>query len=68
MWHVLRDLSTDTLMRVVAGLEIRIIEGIASDDDIDTYAQAQWEIGLRTHVAGAPAFDDPAGGLDEARR
>ena len=68
MWHVLRDLSTDTLMRVVAGLEIRIIEGIANDDDIDTYAQAQWEIGLRTHPTGAPMFDDPASGLDEARR
>jgi hypothetical protein len=67
VWHVLRDLSTDTLMRVVAGLELRIIEGIANDDDIDTYAQAQWEIGERTFARGAPRTGDAASGLDEAR-
>jgi hypothetical protein len=52
VWHLLRDLSTETLMRVVAGLETRIIAGVATHDDIDTYVQAQWEIGQRTHGFG----------------
>ncbi len=67
MWHVLRDLSTDTLMRVVAGLELRIIEGIANDDDIDTYAQAQWEVGQRLFAHGGRAAGDTSSGFDEAR-
>lgn len=64
VWHVLRDLSTDTLMRVVAGLEARIIDGHASGDDIDTYVQAQWEIANRT----ARAADDAPPGPDGGRR
>ena len=68
MWHVLRGLSTDTLMRVVAGLELRIIEGIANDDDIDTYTQAQWEIGERTYAPGHSATGEATNGIDEARR
>jgi hypothetical protein len=62
--HVLRDLTTDTLMRVVVGLEARIIEGVANDDDIDTYAWAQWEISDR--IAATP--DDTANGSDGGRR
>lgn len=64
MRHVLRDLTTDTLMRVVVGLEARIIEGVANDDDIDTYAWAQWEISERI----AAATDDAANGADGGRR
>lgn len=64
MRHVLRDLTTDTLMRVVVGLEARIIEGVANDDDIDTYAWAQWEISDR--IAATP--DDTANGSDGGRR
>jgi hypothetical protein len=66
--HLLRDLSTDTLLRVVAGLEMRIIDGVANDDDITTYVQAQWEIADR-----APGIDGRADGAptptgsDEAR-
>jgi hypothetical protein len=52
VWHLLRDLSTETLMRVVAGLETRIIAGVATGDDIDTYVQAQWEVGQRMHGFG----------------
>jgi hypothetical protein len=62
--HVLRDLTTDTLMRVVVGLEARIIEGVANDDDIDTYAWAQWEISDR--ISATP--DDAANGSDGGRR
>jgi hypothetical protein len=62
--HVLRDLSTDTLMRVVVGLEARIIEGVANSDDIDTYAWAQWEISDRF----AATADDAANGSDGGRR
>lgn len=64
MRHVLRDLTTDTLMRVVVGLEARIIEGVANDDDIDTYAWAQWEIADRF----AATADDTANGSDGGRR
>jgi len=64
MWHVLRDLSTDTLLRVVGALEARIIEGVATSEDIDTYVQAQLEIASRTaHTAG-----DGLPGQDDARR
>jgi hypothetical protein len=65
VWHLLRDLSTETLMRVVAGLETRIIGGVANDDDIDTYAQAQWEIGQRTHGLGSGG--EPTVDIDGAR-
>ena len=68
MWHVLRDLSTYTLMRVVAGLEGRIIEGVANHDDIDTYAQAQLEIGQRIYATGGQALGDAGNGRDEAHR
>lgn len=57
MQHVLRDLSTDTLIRVVAGLEARIIDGVATRDDFDAYAWAQWEIAERV----LPAADDATG-------
>ncbi len=60
MRHVLCDLSTDTLARVVVGLETRIIEGVANDDDIDTYVWAQWEITDRL----APKADETPGGPD----
>jgi hypothetical protein len=62
--HVLCDLSTDTLVRVVAGLETRIIEGVANNDDIDTYVWAQWEISDRL----APTADEASGGPDGNRR
>jgi hypothetical protein len=65
--HLLRDLSTDTLLRVVAGLEMRIIDGVATDDDITTYVQAQWEIADRVQgidgdgdAAPAPTSSDEA--------
>jgi len=61
--HVLRDLSTATLERVVGGLEARIIEGVANDDDIDTYVWAQWEIADRL----AAMADDAAGGPEGSR-
>jgi len=64
MWHVLRDLSTDTLLRVVGALEARIIEGVATAEDIDTYVQAQLEIANRT----ARAAGDGLPGQDDARR
>jgi len=64
MRHVLRDLTTDTLLRVVEGLAARIIEGVANDDDIDTYAWAQWEIADRF----AAMADDAANGSDGGRR
>jgi len=64
MWHVLRDLSTDTLLRVVGALEARIIEGVATAEDIDTYVQAQLEIASRT----ARAAGDGLPGQDDARR
>jgi hypothetical protein len=64
--HLLRDLSTDTLLRVVAGLERRIIDAVANDDDIDTYVRAQWEIADRAQsVGGGPG--EPITGRDEAR-
>jgi len=61
--HVLRDLSTATLERVVGGLEARIIEGVANDDDIDTYVWAQWEISDRL----ATTADDAPGGPESGR-
>ncbi|MBW6455715.1 MAG: hypothetical protein K0A98_07495 [Trueperaceae bacterium] len=64
MRHVLRDLTTDTLLRVVLGLEARIIEGVANDDDIDTYAWAQWEIADRF----AAMTDDAGNGSEGGRR
>lgn len=57
MQYVLRDLSTDTLIRVVAGLEARIIDGVATRDDLDAYFWAQWEIAERV----LPATDEPNG-------
>jgi len=60
--HVLCDLSTDTLARVVAGLETRIIAGVANDDDIDTYAWAQWEISDRLARTADDATGGPEGG------
>ena len=67
MLHLLRDLSTDTLLRVVAGLEARIIDAVANDDDLDTYVQAQWEIADRAHGVGGGVAGDPHTGRDEAR-
>jgi len=58
VWHVLRDLSTDTLIRVVAGIETRMIDGNAHADDIDTYVLAQLEIAERTMGRAAAAGDD----------
>jgi len=55
-------------MRVVAGLEGRIIEGVANHDDIDTYAQAQLEIGQRIYAIDGQALGDAGNGRDEAHR
>jgi hypothetical protein len=65
--HLLRDLSTDTLLRVVAGLERRIIDAVANDDDINTYVQAQWEIADRLQAVGGGGAGEPFTGRDEAR-
>lgn len=67
MLHLLRDLSTDTLLRVVAGLERRIIDAVANDDDINTYVQAQWEIADRARGVGGGVAGEPFSGRDEAR-
>lgn len=67
MLHLLRDLSTDTLLRVVTGLEKRLIDGLANDDDIDTYVQAQWEVADRGQGVGGGRAGEPTLGRDEAR-
>jgi hypothetical protein len=53
MRHLIHDLSTDSLLRVAAALEGRLIEGTARADDIDTYVSVQWELAdrLATHEA-----------------
>lgn len=47
MRHLINDLSTDSLLRVAAALEGRLIEGSARADDIDTYVSVQWELADR---------------------
>jgi hypothetical protein len=47
MQHLIADLSTHSLERLVASLESRIIHGTASSSDIDTYVQMQLEIAER---------------------
>lgn len=47
MQHLIADLSTHSLERLVASLESRIINGNASTSDIDTYVQMQLEIAER---------------------
>lgn len=54
MRHLIPDLSTESLLRVAAALETRLVEGTARDEDIDTYVRVQWEIAVRLGVDQAP--------------
>lgn len=49
MFHLLNDLSTDALLRVVTTLEARLIQGIARAEDTELYMLAQLEIAERLH-------------------
>ena len=71
MFHLLSDLSTDALLRVVSTLEARLIRGVARAEDTELYMLAQLEIAERTygpvhapqheeHLGGAPATRDPS--------
>ena len=47
MNHLIADISTDSLRRLVAALETKLIQGAARADDIEAYIRMQWELAER---------------------
>ncbi len=47
MNHLIADISTDSLRRLAAALEAKLIAGRARADDIEAYIRVQWEIADR---------------------
>ena len=47
MHHLITSISTDSLRRLVASLEAKLINGTCSGDDIEAYVRIQWEIAER---------------------
>lgn len=47
MLHLVTAITTDSLLRLAAVLERRLIAGTASASDIDAYVSMQCEIGSR---------------------
>ncbi|CAN5800559.1 hypothetical protein BH23DEI1_BH23DEI1_02800 [soil metagenome] len=53
MHHIIQDLSTPSLERLVTLLTARIIAGTASHHDIESYMRMQLEIAERTEPFAA---------------
>lgn len=47
MHHLIVDISTTSLRRLVTALEAKLIAGSARADDIEAYIRMQWEIAAR---------------------
>ena len=47
MHHLITSISTDSLRRLVASLEAKLIRGTCRADDIEAYIRIQWEIAER---------------------
>lgn len=47
MLHLVNAITTDSLLRLVAALEQRLIAGHASAADIDSYVNMQCELAVR---------------------
>ncbi len=45
--HLIADISTQSLRRLVASLEAKLIAGTTRADDVDAYVRMQWEIAER---------------------
>jgi hypothetical protein len=45
--HLIQDISTASLERLVAALEGRLISGTCRADDVEAYIRMQWEIAER---------------------
>ena len=58
MNHLIADISTDSLRRLVAALEAKLIAGSARADDVEAYIRMQWEIAER-ELGQAEALIDP---------
>ncbi|TVR90010.1 MAG: hypothetical protein EA416_11900 [Trueperaceae bacterium] len=58
MNHLINDISTDSLCRLVDALQTKLIQGTARADDIEAYIRMQWEIAER-ELGWQDAFIDP---------
>lgn len=57
MHHLITSISTDSLRRLVASLEAKLINGTCRGDDIEAYIRMQWEIAERELGFGADQRD-----------
>jgi len=57
MNHLIADISTDSLRRLVAALEAKLIAGAARADDIEAYIRMQLEIAERELGCGEALID-----------
>ncbi len=55
--HLIADISSDSLKRLVATLEAKLINGTAGANDIEAYIRMQWEIAEREFGPEGPLLD-----------